>query len=140
MRSTALLPLLLALGYVGACSSPAPSDADTTSLQGDWASDQVSLTITGDTANLTLLASGGCFGSYGQIPQPIPLDHFSLPGTYTQLIGAYPGKLEYPAEYAGQVSGGDLALTITVPALQLTLGPVHLTAGREQSWPACLYP
>jgi hypothetical protein len=60
--------------------------------QGGWASDQVSLTVTDSGANLQLLASGGCFGSYGQIPEAISEGQFSTTGTYTQLIGPTPAK------------------------------------------------
>jgi len=138
MRSTSLLLSLLALGPAACANSPTASN--TGSLQGAWASDQVSLTIANNNANLEFLASGGCFGSYGQIPHAIPQAPFSIPGTYTQLIGAFPGKVDYPAQYSGQVDGTDLVLTITVPTLPLSIGPVHLTAGRKQTWPACRYP
>jgi hypothetical protein len=134
MRSTSFLNLLLAL-CAAACSTQ-PNG----SLKGVWASDQVSLTVTDSGANLQLLASGGCFGSYGQIPEAIPEGQFSTTGTYSQLIGAYPGKVDYPAQYSGQVDGTDLVLTINVPNLPLTIGPVHLTAGRKQHWSACNYP
>jgi hypothetical protein len=139
MRPSSFLRLLLTLG-TAACSNALPSATNTDSLQGTWASDQVSLTITDSNANLQLLASGGCFGSYGQIPQAIPLRPFSIPGTYTQLIGAFPGKVDYPAQYSGQMDGPDLVLTITVATLPLSIGPVHLTAGRKHNWSACRYP
>ena len=134
MRSTSLLILLLALGTATCSTRP------NSSLEGTWASDQVSLISTDSSTNLQMLASGGCFGSYGQIPQGIPEGPFSIPGTYTQLMGAFPGKVDYPAQYSGQVDGRDLVLTITVPTLPLTIGPVHLTAGRTHHWSACLYP
>jgi hypothetical protein len=139
MRPSSFLRLLLTLG-TAACSNALPSATNTDSLQGTWASDQVSLTITDSNANLQLLASGGCFGSYGQIPQAIPLRDFSIPGTYTQLIGAFPGKVDYPAQYSGQMDGPDLVLTITVATLPLSIGPVHLTAGQKHNWSACRYP
>jgi len=139
MRSTSFFGYLLTLG-TAACSSALPSATNTDSLQGTWASDQVTLTITDSNANLQLLASGGCFGSYGQIPQAVPLRHFSIPGTYTQLTGAFPGKVDYPAQYSGGLDGADLVLTITVPTLPLSIGPIRLTAGRTHNWLACLYP
>jgi hypothetical protein len=139
MRSSSFVRFLLALG-AAACSSALPSATNTDSLQGTWASDQVTLIITDSSANLELLASGGCFGSYGQIPQAVPPRHFSIPGTYTQLIGAFPGKVDYPAQYSGRLDGPDLVLTITVPTLPLSIGPIHLTAGRKHDWSACLYP
>jgi hypothetical protein len=134
MRSTSFLNLLLALCAAGCSTQPNGS------LKGVWASDQVSLTVTDSGANLQLLASGGCFGSYGQIPEAISEGQFSTTGTYTQLIGAYPGKVDYPAQYSGRVNGPDLVLTISVPTLPLTIGPVHLTAGRMRQWSACRYP
>ena len=140
MRSPSFLPRLLALSAAIGCSSPVHPSVDTASIHGAWASDQATLTISDGTATLELLASGGCFGSYGQIHQPIPFGDFVVSGTYTQLIGAYPGTLQYAAQYSGQEDGADLRLTITVPALSLSIGPMDLTAGRRQDWPACQYP
>jgi hypothetical protein len=105
-----------------------------------WGSDQVSLTIADNGAALQILASGGCYGSYGEIDQAIPSGTFTLAGTYTQLTGVYPGSVQYTAEYGGAVAGRHMTLTISVPALQQTLGPFSLTHGVAKSWPACLYP
>ena len=63
-------------------------------------------------------------GSYGQVLQPIPTGRFSLPGTYTQLMGAYPGRVEYAAQYAGQWDGNQLTLEITVVTLPQPVGLV----------------
>ena len=117
-----------------ACASTGP-DQDAI-----WGSSQVSLTIAETTATLQILASGGCYGSYGEIDQPIPSGTFSLTGTYTQLTGVYPGSVQYPAQYDGTIAGRHMTLTISVPALQQTLGPFSLTHGVANTWPACLYP
>jgi hypothetical protein len=86
------------------------------------------------------LPPSGCFGSYGDISQAIPNGPFSLPGTYTQLTGVYPGKLEYPAQFSGFMEGTAMTLTITVPGLPQVLGPFVLTHGVTNTWGPCLYP
>lgn len=91
-------------------------------------------------ATVQVLASGGCYGSYGAIDHPIPAGAFTLSGTFTQLMGAFPGFVRYPAEYTGTVTGSTMTLTINVPTEPLTLGPFQLTAGVTTSWSACLYP
>ena len=118
----------------GACASTGP-DQDAV-----WGSSQVSLTIAETTTTLQILASGGCYGSYGEIDQPIRSLTFSLTGTYTQLTGVYPGSVQYPAQYDGAIAGRHMTLTISVPTLGQTLGPFSLTHGVAQTWPACLYP
>lgn len=117
-----------------ACGSTAPERATT------WASDQASLVIAGNKATVQILASGGCYGSYGEIDTDIPSGAFTLSGTFTQLTGVYPGHVQYPAEFAGNTIGNVMTLTITVPSLQRTIGPFHLTAGATAAWPACAYP
>jgi hypothetical protein len=117
-----------------ACASTGPDQGAV------WGSSQVSLTTTEATATLEILASGGCYGSYGEIFQPIRSLTFSLTGTYTQLTGVYPGSVQYPAQYDGAIAGRHMTLTISVPALHQTLGPFSLTHGVAQAWPACLYP
>jgi hypothetical protein len=107
---------------------------------GVWGSEKASLTITKPGATLDILASGGCFGSYGEMTQPIPNGLFSIAGTYTQLMGAYPGKVQYTAHYSGVVEGNRMSLTITVPALQQAFGPFKLTDGVNNAWSPCLYP
>jgi hypothetical protein len=105
-----------------------------------WGSDQANLTIAGTSATLVILASGGCYGSYGEFAQALPSGAFSIPGTYTQLIGAYPGKVQYTAQFSGTVTHKQIALTVTVPALQRAFGPFALARGVTEEWPACLYP
>ncbi|HEV8190858.1 MAG TPA: hypothetical protein VGP82_05155 [Ktedonobacterales bacterium] len=125
--------LVLALSSA-ACASTGPDQGAV------WGSNQVSLTIAERTTTLQLLAADGCYGSYGEIDQPIPSGTFSLAGTYTQLTGVYPGSVQYPAEYDGAIAGRHLTLTIKVPALHQVLGPFSLTQGMAKTWPACLYP
>jgi hypothetical protein len=141
MHASRFLLLFLAPGLTLGCSDPPPTMvAEETTQERTWVSDQASLTITADSATLRVLASGDCVGSYGQVGGPIPAHHFSLPGSYTQLIGAYPGRIDYAAHYEGQWDGNRLTLTVTVAALQQPVGPFHLTSGLKPAWPQCLYP
>jgi hypothetical protein len=131
MSLRATLGLALA---IAACSSTEP-DRSTA-----WGSDQASLTIAAGSATLQVVASGGCYGSYGEITQPVLSSSFTLSGTYTQLMGVFPGFVQYPAEFSGTILRGRMTLSLTIPALQQTLGPFQLTQGVVKSWPACLYP
>jgi hypothetical protein len=105
-----------------------------------WGSPEASVRITGDQATIQLMAAGGCYGSYGNIDEALPSGSFALSGSYTQLMGVYPGSIQYPAQYAGTIAGNTMTLSISVPALQQTLGPFHLAAGVTSSWSPCLYP
>jgi hypothetical protein len=134
MRRFAVTAASLASMLVIACESTAPD------LAGVWGSSQASLTIEESSATLRILASGGCYGSYGEIDQAIPSGAFSLAGTYIQLTGVAPGSVRYPAQFAGTVAGRHMTLSVTIPALQQTLGPFNLTSGVAMTWPACLYP
>jgi hypothetical protein len=118
---------------IGACGSTRPN-------QLAWSSNEVSLTIAESSATLQILASGGCYGSYGEIDRAIPPGSFTLTGTYTQLTGVYPGSIQYTAQYVGTVAGRHMTLTINIPDLQQTLGPFSLTYGVAKTWPACHYP
>ncbi|MFI5209035.1 MAG: hypothetical protein ACHQ2E_01205 [Gemmatimonadales bacterium] len=117
-----------------ACSSNSPDQP------GVWGSDQASLTVEGSTGMLRILASGGCYGSYGTFAQRLPSGAFNIPGTYSQLIGAYPGRIDYAAQFSGTTSGQQITLTVSVPDLHLDFGPYTLTHGLNQLWPACAYP
>ena len=141
MRPSRLTIVLLTalFGAAAACAHP-DATGNASALLGPWGSDQASLAVTDTGATLQILASGGCFGSYGQVSRPIATAAFDIPGTYTQLTGAYPGKVVYAAQYSGSVSGGQISLTISVPALQQTLGPYSLVRGVTNTWTACLYP
>jgi hypothetical protein len=121
-----------------------PPHSDKFVQPGVWGSESASLAITKAGATLEGLSlrlpDGGCFGSYGESPQPIPNGPFSIAGTYTQLTGFFPGKIQYAAHYSGFVEGDRLSITITVPALQQSIGPFVLTNGVNNAWSPCLYP
>ena len=118
-----------------ACSPTAPDQAR------QWGSDRASLTIDQNTATLHILASGGCYGSYGEFEDGGKLSGtFALSGAYTELTGAFPGSRRYPAGFAGTVATNQMTLSVSVPALQTSLGPFSLTAGVQKTWPACAYP
>lgn len=107
---------------------------------GAWGSSLADLTTTNTDATIQILASGGCYGSYGKVGAPIPLGPFSLAGTFTQLTGAYPGMIQYDAQFSGSVAGNQMVITITVPTLQESFGPFDLTFGVQSSWQPCRYP
>jgi hypothetical protein len=118
------------------------SACESTSPRGTaiWGSDQASVRIIDGRTEVQIIAAGGCYGSYGNIDRAVPSGTFALAGTYTQLIGAYPGSRQYSAEYDGSVVGNSMTISISVPALPQTLGPYHLTAGVTSTWSPCLYP
>jgi hypothetical protein len=117
-----------------------PPHSDKFVQPGVWGSERAGLTITKGSATLDILSDGGCFGTYGESTQPIPNGPFSIAGTYTQLIGAFPGKIEYAAQFSGVVEGNRMSITVTVPALQQAIGPFLLTDGVNNAWSPCLYP
>jgi hypothetical protein len=125
-------PFVLTL--VLACSSTGPDQSAV------WGSNDAALTITESDATLRILASGGCYGSYGVIDHLVPSGSSSASGTYGQLTGVAPGHVDYPAQYTITVVGGEMTLSIGIPALQQTLGPFQLRQGVVRSWPACMYP
>ena len=133
-----LTPLALALALAaGACArSVEPRNA---SIAGAWGSTQASLAVTDSGARL-LISYGSCFGSYATVTGGIPTPTFDLVGTYTQLTGAYPGKLDYAARFSGTLYGDTMTLSVSVPALQQTLGPYTLARGDSTTWSACLFP
>jgi len=105
-----------------------------------WGSSVANLTVGPNTSTLRLLASGGCVGSWVNVVSPAVSASFDVAGTYTQLIGAYPGMLTYPARITGSARGTRLTLTVMVPALQLVIDELDLTRGVSHNWPNCLYP
>jgi hypothetical protein len=125
--------LVLAL-MISACSLTSPD------ITATWGSDQVSLSISENKAMVQILASGGCYGAFGEIDQSVLFGTFALSGTYTQLMGAYPGSIQYAAEYVGSIAGNTLTLSIRIPSLQQTIGPFQLRAGVTKAWSPCLYP
>ena len=133
-----LTPLALALALAaGACArSVEPGNGN---LAGTWGSTQASLAVTDSAARL-LISYGSCYGAYGTMPAAIPTPTFNLGGTYTQLTGVYPGKVDYAAQFSGTLYGTQMTLTVTVPSLQRTFGPYTLARGDTTSWSACLFP
>ena len=111
---------------------------------GPWGSESASLTIEPGGATLKILSSslptGGCYGAFGDLPRWIPNGPFALPGTFVQLMGVYPGRIEYAARYEGSIDGDRMTLTVTVPSLPRVLGPYRLVYGAGNSWTPCLYP
>jgi hypothetical protein len=89
---------------------------------------------------LHILASGGCYGSYGGFDQLPVNGPYSISGTYTQLIGAYPGMIRYPAQFSGTVDAKQISIKVTVSALPNVIGPFALARGVTTAWPKCLYP
>jgi hypothetical protein len=123
---------------IAACSDRQVSDEGV--LSGTWGSNQAGLRITDNAATLQIMADGNCYGSYAVTSKPIPIGQFALAGTYTQLTGAYPGKVDYPAQLTGTVTGSQLSIAISVSSLQRTVGPFNLIRGVDASWTACPYP
>jgi hypothetical protein len=111
---------------------------------GVWGSSQASLTISDAWARLEVLSlnlpTGACYGTFDAIGARVPNGRFSLSGTHTQLVGFFPGHVEYPASYSGAVDGDRLTITATVPATQQTFGPYVLTRGVSNAWTPCVYP
>ena len=136
-RST-LAPLALALALAaGACARPVEPTNGT--LAGPWGSTAASLAVTDSAARL-LISYGTCYGAYGTMPGAIPTPIFDVGGTYTQLTGAYPGKVDYAAQFTGTLYGSRMTLTVNVPSLQRTFGPYMLTRGDSTTWSQCLFP
>ena len=140
MRNPSFFFLTAAIGIALACSDRLGSSADESAPLGTWGSNTASLTINGSGATLQILASGGCYGTYGEIDQSIPTARFALAGIYTQLMGAFPGKVQSPAQYSGSVEGNQMLIMVAVPALQQVFGPFSLTYGLNTTWAPCLYP
>jgi hypothetical protein len=139
MRSPSFLSLTVLIGIASGCSDQLSTSNSDALQRGMWGSNNASLAVNDSSATLQLL-NGNCYGAYGQIDARITSVHFDLAGTYTQLMGVYPGRMQYAAEYSGTVAGNQMFLTISVPALQTTFGPYNLTYGVNSAWSACLYP
>ena len=137
MRIRTCVVLLALVVVEGACSSTAPETAP--DEPGSWASDQAALTTTNGVTTLEILASG-CYGSYGVVNQSIPPGTFRVSGQYTQLMGVFPGKVDYPATFSGVKTDSQLTITVAVPALSASFGPFVLTRGVQKNWVRCLYP
>jgi hypothetical protein len=141
MRSSTLGSLALSalLGATAGCTAPDASSHGSP-LLGAWGSTQAGLAVSDSGATLKVLASGGCYGSYGHFAAPATAEAFDVTGTYTLLTGAYPGKVQYAARFSGSLAGDQLTLTVAVPSLGGAIGPFVLTRGVTGSWNACLYP
>jgi hypothetical protein len=127
------------LWFASGCSESSTEAADPLAKRGRWGSAQAILTTT-DTSALLEIDAGGCIGSYGEIPQPIPSGAFTLQGTHTQLMGVYPGMVVYPARFSGTATGNTAVVTITVSAIQQPLGPFTVTYGLASARSRCLFP
>ena len=130
LRDARFTTLLVAIALAGCTTEP-----DRTV----WSSNDVSLTIGESTATLRFLADGGCYGSFGELPQ-LPDGSFSIAGTFTQLTGVAPGSVQYSAQFTGIVSGHQMTISVFIAQQQRTLGPYTLTAGVQKNWTPCLYP
>ncbi|MCA1582397.1 MAG: hypothetical protein LC796_13595 [Acidobacteria bacterium] len=134
---------LLARGARRATVVVPPRGVDAARL-GTWGSESASLTIEPGGATLKVFSSnlpaGGCYGAFGDLPRWVPNGAFALPGTFVQLMGAYPGRIEYAARYDGSIDEDRMTLTVTVPSLSRVLGPYRLVYGAGNSWTPCLYP
>lgn len=138
MRKLSIFVLTALTGIALACSDRLPTSPGTRAQRGEWGSNQVSLTIKDSSATLQFHSDGGCYGAYGEIDQPIPTGRFTRPGTFTQLMGVAPGKIEYAAEYSGMVDVNQVSITATVG--QQAFGPFSLTFGVNTTRGPCLYP
>ena len=125
--------LVLALA-VGACSATGPDQP------GSWSSEQASLTVGAEGTVLKILAAESCYGAFGEITGAIPSGSFRLAGTLTQLTGAFPGRIVYPATFVGSVAGRQIVIGVEIPSNQTTLGPYTLTKSAPQPWEACRFP
>jgi hypothetical protein len=137
MGNLRMVRLAVALGF-----GVVPAACDSTGPTGPfvWGSDQALLTVEGSRATLQVLDAGGCYGSFGEFDQPLSSGSFDHPGTYTQLMGVFPGSVQYDAQFSGTITGQRISLTVTIPALQRTIGPFSLVYGVSEEWQACLYP
>jgi hypothetical protein len=140
MHKTSFLFLITLAAIVAGCGGRLPTSPQNSLRSGVWGSNEASLIIKDSTATLQILAAPGCFGSYGEIDQPIPTARFTLRGTYTQLMGVSPGKVQYAADYSGIVEGSQISITVTVPSLQQSFGPFRLTYGGNSTLVPCLFP
>ena len=122
-----------------------PARAEKFLPPGVWGSAEASLSIGPSSSTLEILSlphspTGACFGKYGNLGSEIPVGQFFISETFTQLIGAYPGRIVYAARYTGTATGNTITVTVTVPALDQVFGPFVLVRGVTNSWTPCQYP
>ena len=86
------------------------------------------------------IADGGCYGSFATTHERIPGGAFTIDGTFTQLMGVAPGRVDYSAQLSGFTAGDRMWITIDVPELSRTLGPYAFVHGTGSLRSACLYP
>ena len=107
---------------------------------GVWGSDQARLEVTDTSAALVIMA-GDCYGSRADAMRSIPSDSFSVAGTYTQFIGAYPGFIQQAALIAGRAEGNHVIISVVLPDTgQVVAGPFTLELGVNPTVSQCLYP
>src|SRR6267378_5742 len=78
----------------------------------------------------------GC--TYGNAARPsLVAGRFEVAGEYN--VNAYPVNrgILHPATFAGQVSGDDLTLTVTLTDTAVVLGPVVVRLGRDPRMGPC---
>ncbi|MEP6781044.1 MAG: hypothetical protein ABJC26_14210 [Gemmatimonadaceae bacterium] len=117
----------------GACST------SVTDKSNAWGSDRATLSLNDGVTTLTILA-GSCYGSYGELDQPISSGNFTISGRFTQLTGAYPGMVVYPATFSGTTTDRTLTITVSIPTTQTSVGPLTMSRGVAHNWERCLYP
>jgi hypothetical protein len=134
MRRFVILAVVAALG---ACDDDGTSG--NASMPGEWRSSVAHLEI-GVNGTLIQFRDGDCYGSSGASSAPVRAGDFVLDGVFTQLMGIAPGRIDYPATFTGNATTGRIVITMTVPALSRTVGPLTLNPGTGTSLNACPYP
>ena len=129
----------LSIALAAIVTGCASASSSTAAPLGAWGSSQGSLTVADTTAQL-LLANGSCYIVSGDISGAIRIGQFSLPGIYTQRTGYAPGHVQYPATFSGTADPSVISISILVPGLGTTLGPVSIAYGVTKSLTPCLLP
>ena len=107
---------------------------------GVWGANQeAALTISRDGGSLQLPCA------FGFIDQRVVTDasgRFDVAGNYTRMMGAVPpgGVPKYAARYSGRTDGHTMTLSIAVPDLQATIGPLTLVRGVNPNLVQCMVP
>ena len=106
--------------------------------QGTWGGENAGLIVNDTIAHVHV----GC--TLGNFPAPVAVDdngRFSVSGTY--VLRAYPVFVGpyLPAQFAGQIAGNRLTLTVTVSDTvenkTVQVGPVSVTFGNEPRMGPC---
>ncbi len=119
MMRLARLPLLALVAGCASATAPAPV------VVGSWGGTQASLVLADSGGALQLPCAGGKIDSAWTLTSE---GRFAAGGTYFIEAGPVPagGPAPHPAHYVGEVAGDHLTLTITVPDLGETVGPLDL--------------